>query len=152
MNSESELHAEIGRLRLQRAEEEYEDLSIVSSMIQTWQRIKDVRKTFVSTKLKLEFKKQQMDPGVDQANRDAELEAEMAERRRNHRRKFEETEISYLERRARLETDIKRRKARIRELEDKIAEAKMAEESENEASDDDEEDGKPQKSTAAARR
>lgn len=152
MNSESELHAEIGRLRLQRAEEEYEDLSIVSSMIQTWQRIKDVRKTFVSTKLKLEFKKQQMDPGVDQTNRDAELEAEMAERRRNHRRKFEETEISYLERRARLETDIKRRKARIRELEDKIAEAKMAEESENEASDDDEEDGKPQKSTAAARR
>jgi hypothetical protein len=76
----------------------------------------------------------------------------MAERRRNHRRKFEETEISYLERRARLETDIKRRKARIRELEDKIAEAKMAEESENEASDDDDEDGKPQKSTAAARR
>jgi hypothetical protein len=154
MNSESELHAEIGRLRLQRAEEEYEDLSIVSSMIQTWKRIKDVRKTltFTSTKLKLEFKKQQMDQGVDQTNQDAELEAEMAERRRNHRRKFEETEISYLERRARLETDIKRRKARIRELEDKIAEAKMAEESENEASDDDDEDGKPQKSTAAARR
>ena len=57
---ELELHQELGRLRLLRAAEEYEDLSIVSEMIQVWERIKLVRERqgYVSTKVKLTFKKQ----------------------------------------------------------------------------------------------
>ena len=58
---------EVGRLRLLRASEEYEELSIVSSMIRLWEGIKAVRKKqgFISTKTDLKFKKQKMDAKTD---------------------------------------------------------------------------------------
>jgi len=145
VNKEPELHQELGRHRLLRAAEEFEDLSIVSSMIRVWERVKEVRKgqNFISTKVDLKFKKQAVDSKSDLANRDEELDAEMAELRRLHEHDFEVREVSFLENKAKLETDIKRKKARIRDLEEKVAQANMAEGSDEDASDDDGEDDKP---------
>lgn len=57
----------MARLRLVRASEELEGLSLVSSMIRLWEKIKAVRKKqgFISTKTDLKFKKQAMDAKSD---------------------------------------------------------------------------------------
>lgn len=62
---------EVARLRLVRASEELEGLSLVSSMIRLWERIKAVRKKqgFISTKTDLKFKKQAMDAKSDLVRR-----------------------------------------------------------------------------------
>ena len=142
LNKEPELHQELGRLRLLRAAEEFEDLSIVSEMIQVWERIKELREKqeFVSTKVKLTFKKKAMDSRVDQANREEELEAELKEMERLHEHEFNVREVAFLDSKLKLESDIKRRKDRIRQLENKVAQANMAEASDEDASDDDDDE------------
>jgi len=143
LDKEPELRQELGRLRLLRASEEYEDLSIVSSMIRLWEKVKGVRKRqgFISTKIDLKFKRQKMDAKTDLANREEELEAEMAEVRQLHQHAFRLREMAFLENKAKVEATIKRRKARVRELEDRIAAANMAEGSDEDASDDDDDEG-----------
>jgi hypothetical protein len=94
-----ELHQEVARLRMLRASEEFEDLSVVSSMIQLWERIKSVRESqrYNSTRVDLKFRKQAMDSRVDQANRDEELEAELSELRRVHEHNFGMRQVFLIE-------------------------------------------------------
>lgn len=77
-------------VRLQRAQEEYEDLALVSRMITVWEQLKAVRidQGFNSTKVELKFKKKRMNQAKDEEARQQELEAEVDELKRKHRQDF----------------------------------------------------------------
>lgn len=77
-------------MRLQRAQEEYEDLALVSRMITVWEQLKAVRidQGFNSTKVELKFKKKRMSQAKDEEARQQELEAEVDELKRKHRQDF----------------------------------------------------------------
>ena len=143
LQKEAALHQELGELRLKRAAEEFEDLSIVSSMIQLWEKIKTLRKDneFVSTRVDLKFRKKSMDKRQDENNRAEELEAELAELTRQHNHAFAVKQMAWLERKDRLEKEAQQRGNRARLLEQRIADANMAEASDEDASTEDDEDG-----------
>ena len=59
---------------------------------------------------------------------------------RLHEHEFNVREVAFLDSKLKLESDIKRRKDRIRQLENKVAQANMAEASDEDASDDDDDE------------
>jgi hypothetical protein len=131
------LDEEVRRLRLQRAAEEFEDLSIVSRMIQVWENIKDIRRQqgFQATKVDLKFRRRTTNREQDLATQQEELEAELAELKERHGSDLADETARFLKKKATLEGKLALLSATIVDLEEQEAAANLGDAA------DDEDDG-----------
>lgn len=138
---DQQLEEDVRQARLQRAQEEYDDLALVSRMITVWDRLKTVRvdQGFSSTKVELKFRKRNMSQQKDEEQRQQELEAELGELRRKHGTDFTARLAAWEKEEQKLLAQMDKLNAKIASLLDQEAQANKGVAIEDDDDDDDEE-------------
>mmetsp|Transcript_960 Transcript_960/g.2143 ORF Transcript_960/g.2143 Transcript_960/m.2143 type:complete len:1691 (+) Transcript_960:303-5375(+) len=139
---DQELEEEVRQARLQRAQEEYEDLALVSRMITVWEKLKKVRadQGFTSTRVDLKFKKKNMSLQKDEEQRQHELDAELGEKRRKHEQDLRAKETSWEVEQKKIQDQVDKLNSKIAALQEQEAQANMGVPVDDDEEDDEDND------------